>query len=192
VNKKIVGIIGLVCVIAVAVFLFAGKKENNVDTGTTSIETVVEQENPDINDVLPDTELDITIEDVESNEEGVSEEAEVVDEETGTSESIVETETTAPDEETAKEDTTATPVESTEVQEVYSADQAPTTSHEETVQQLEEAGIDIEVEDTTQMTPEEVAEHNQKVMDSIWGNAIVGPNGTGDGLDTNGVTITIE
>ena len=67
-NKKIVGIITVVCVVAVAIFLGTGKKDNNVDT---SIEQVVEDTNPDINDVISDsTQMDVVIEEVTESAEG--------------------------------------------------------------------------------------------------------------------------
>lgn len=128
-NKKIVGIITAVCVIAVAVFLLTGKKEVVVET---PVEETVEEV----------TEVD----DVETDEE-------VATETTQESESIVESETTETTEQAEtttpsdKEDTSATPVESTEVQEVYSADSNDKTPEEidkeieEMEKALEEAGL---------------------------------------------------
>lgn len=135
-NKKkaiIAGIVTGVVAVAVAFSIYldhsANKDVPQVDTNTPGIETMIEDTTPDINDVLPDSELDITIEeatevdDVETDEEVATEttqesesivESETTEEETKeeTKEetSIVESETTESgvSEETAKEDTTKT------------------------------------------------------------------------------------
>lgn len=173
-NKKIAGIIGLAFVVAVAIFLVTGKKENDVVTETEIEET--------------------TVEGVTSNEDenmGVDSES-IVEDDIGTSESIVGSETT-PDsivesETTTPSETTTTPVESTEIQPVYEASEAPVPSTEETNKKLEEAGIDMRVEDTSQMTQEEIQAHNQAVYDDIWGDATTGYD---DG-DNTSVGITIQ
>lgn len=133
-KKKIVGIITVVCVIAVAVFLLTGKKEKEVVVETPVEETVEE--------VTEET----------TNEDGVETDEEVATGGTQESESIVESETTEEaDEEETKEETSIVesdkPVESTEVQEVYSADTNDKTPEEidkeieEMEKALEEAGL---------------------------------------------------
>lgn len=149
-----IGIIG----ICFSLVMFRGREANVVEEPAVTIEQVQEEEVVDINDKLPDEELDIEIEEVVENEveakyEGVSEEpaSSIVEPESPT-ESIVEStepieeapavEAPAPEEAPVEEATQepAKPVESTEVQPVLPASSAPTPSMEEMLQKLEAHG----------------------------------------------------
>lgn len=153
-----IGIIG----ICFSLVMFRGREANVVEEPAVTIEQVIEEEVVDINDVQPDTELDIEVEEVVkevvenevvSNSDGVSEEpaSSIVEPESPT-ESIVEptepieeapaVEAPAPEEAPVQEPAQeqAKPVESTEVQPVLPASSAPTPSMEEMLQKLEAHG----------------------------------------------------
>lgn len=158
-----IGIIG----VCFSLVMFRGKEVNVIEEPTVTIEQVIEEEVVDINDVQPDTELDIEVEEVVESEvvsesEGVSEEpASSIVEPQAPTESIVEStepveealteepveetpavEAPAPEEAPVQEPAQeqAKPVESTEVQPVLPASSAPTPSMEEMLQKLEAHG----------------------------------------------------
>lgn len=143
-NKKKAVIIGLTAGISTVVLAFSlymnYSKQNvpTVETGNPGIESVIENTTPDINDVLPDSELDIKVEEVTSNEvenEGVDS-SEIVEDDTGTQEttpsqeeSIVSSETTtAPTE----EETSIVDVEETVKEETQTTEQTETAKTETT------------------------------------------------------------
>lgn len=153
-----IGIIG----VCFSLVMFRGKDTAVIEEPTIAVEQV-QEEVVDINDKLPDTELDIEVEEVVENEVkaesiGVSEEpsGSIVEFETST-ESIVETtelveeveapaveepvESPIPVVESVPEETPAQeqskPIESTEVQPVVSADVGRSDLQQNTIAELE-------------------------------------------------------
>lgn len=170
-----IGVIG----VCFSLIMFRGNKETSViEEPTVTIEQVQEEVVVDINDVQPDTELDIEVEEVVEEEvkieaEGVFDEPlDSIVEPQAPTESIVEptesieeveaieqapvetpavvesTPVEAPTQEPVQEQ--AKPVESSEIQEVYPATSEPTYSMEEMLQKLEAAGRGIN--DTSKIT----------------------------------------
>ncbi len=192
-NKKKAVIAGLVVGISTVVLAFGlymnySKKDVPVvETNNPSIESVTENENPNINDVIKDsTQMDVKIEGVDAETEqsysGVSDED--VGDDTGTQEttpdSIVESETaetTPSDEETSIVESETPVEETTETAKEETTQTAPEQTKEETTQTAPEETKPVEqAKESTEVQPV----YKEETPAPSGGNG--GSSGGGDGM----------